>query len=232
MKVYQNYPLKDLNAFKVEVKTKYFVVISNSKDLKVLKPYAKEKIYILGNGTNTLFTKINIKGIKIKSENKNTVKIQVGSGENWHEFVTWAVEHNFGGTENLALIPGQVGSSPIQNIGAYGTELSQILDSLKTYEIETDKERTFTKYECGFSYRNSIFKHELKNKFIITSVTFILTKNPVFDISYTSPYDSLSRELENSSTKPYTIKDVYDSVVKIRKRKFPDWIKLGTAGSF
>ncbi len=185
MKVQHNISLKPYNTFGIDVKAKKFVTITSKKELKkVLKTNCKNP-FILGAGSNMLLTKdvenlvihLNTKGKKIlKKSSQETVFVKVKAGENWHQFVLWCIANDFGGLENLSLIPGNVGTAPIQNIGAYGCELKDVFYACKAVEIKTQKTKKFTLKDCNFDYRNSIFKNTLKGKYIITSVTFKLTK--------------------------------------------------------
>ena len=172
---------------------------------------------------------LDFKGISIDRENDNSVHITVNSGENWHEFVLWCISQGFGGVENLSLIPGNVGTCPIQNIGAYGVEVKDTITKVEALEIETGKLLTFSNAECQFGYRNSIFKNEAKGKYILTSVSFQLTKN---QHQLNTSYGAIETALqENKITNP-TIKDVSDAVIAIRKSKLPDPKEIGNSGSF
>ncbi|TVQ04972.1 MAG: UDP-N-acetylmuramate dehydrogenase [Balneolaceae bacterium] len=199
--------------------------------------FRKENPFILGGGSNILLKrdlkrpvlKISITGIRVAEENDEDILIETGAGENWHKLVAWAVERNYGGIENLALIPGTVGAAPIQNIGAYGVELEQVFESLQCYDFLNDTEKTFRREECGFGYRDSIFKRELKHRFIITYVTLRLKKKN--HIPNTS-YHALAAYLEEKNVINPNVGDVFDAVVAIRRSKLPDPELLGNAGSF
>ena len=169
-----------------------------------------------------------LKGESIVKEDEAHVYLKVNAGENWHKLVLSCVEKGWGGIENLSLIPGSVGASPIQNIGAYGVELKDVFDSLEALDISTRKIRTFSKGECNFGYRNSIFKNELKNKVVITSVTFKLQKNAEPKVDYKALVDLL----EDKGIFSPTIKDVSEAVIEVRKSKLPDPAKIGNTGSF
>ena len=198
MKIHRNSSLKKFNTFNVDELAQLIIEIDNISDLPNILSNKKDEILVLGGGSNILFTKpyngliINLKnkGKKIIQEDENTVLVEVSAGENWHEFVLWAIKNNFGGLENLSLIPGNLGAAPIQNIGAYGVELKDIFYSCKGLMLDTLSEFEFKKTECKFDYRTSIFKSTLKNKTVITSVKLILTKSKHnFNICllYTSP---------------------------------------------
>ena len=172
---------------------------------------------------------IGIKGISIDREEKNVVYITVNAGENWHELVLWCVDNNYGGIENLSLIPGNVGTCPIQNIGAYGIEVKDTISKVEALEIETGKLVSFSNDECNFGYRNSIFKNEVKGKYIITSVSFKLTKDTH---QLNTTYGAIDVELASKEIKSPTLKDVSDAVIAIRKSKLPDPKEIGNSGSF
>tara|TARA_Y100000746_G_C15383437_1_gene399130 strand:- start:35 stop:1054 length:1020 start_codon:yes stop_codon:yes gene_type:complete len=236
--VKSNFPLKKFNTFNISAKAKYFFEFLDELSLlKILKnkKYKNEKLLILGGGSNLLFSrdydgiilKNSISGIKIISEDKNSLIVEVGAGENWHDFVIWSVEKNLSGIENLALIPGLVGASPIQNIGAYGMEVKDTIIQVTYIDIKTGIIKTLKNNECDFSYRNSIFKKELKNKIVITRVTFKLSKK---DLNITK-YGAIKYELESLQKLP-SCKSICQAVINIRTRKLPDPNKLGNSGSF
>ena len=200
MKIQHNISLKHYNTFGIDATAFRFASVNSITDL--IDVLAKEPtVFVLGGGSNLLLTSdfkalvlhVDLKGINIIEETENDIFIKVQAGENWHEFVLWCIENDFGGLENLSLIPGNVGTSPIQNIGAYGVELKDVFYKLKAIEIATQKRRVFTKAECEFGYRNSIFKNELKGKYIITSVIFKLTKKK-HKLNYS--YGAIQTELE------------------------------------
>lgn len=239
MQLLQNHSLKNLNTFGVDVKAKLFAdVFSEDEMIELLttKKVNREKKLILGGGSNILFTKdfdglvikVSISGIKIIDDFDNLVVIEAGAGVIWDELVKFCVNKNYGGIENLTLIPGTVGAAPIQNIGAYGQELADTFVSLNGVFIDSNENGSFSKDECNFSYRSSIFKEELKNKFIITSVRLKLTKHPKPNTSYKTLSDYLSkRGLSNPS-----INDTRSAVAEIRRSKLPDPVVIGNAGSF
>lgn len=193
--------------------------------------------FVLGGGSNILFLddpdqpilKVSIKGKEIVEQKTDSVKIEIGAGENWHKFVTWAVENDFGGVENLALIPGTVGAAPIQNIGAYGVELEEVFKSLELFDMRDGRFKTFHKQDCRFAYRDSIFKQQLKGEVVVTRVTLNLsTENHKIVVSYKSLQSYLSEKgIQNPS-----IRDIYDAVIDIRRSKLPDPDLIGNAGSF
>ena len=206
-----------------------------SKNIKKIKNQKKSwDILILGGGSNLLLTndfsgltiKINIKGIQIIEESEELVIVKVAAGENWHEFVNWCLENDFGGIENLALIPGSVGAAPIQNIGAYGVELESVFLECEAISIDTGEIIKFSKNDCKFSYRDSIFKNELKGKFVITYVKFSLSRAPHYiNTSYRVLDDKIKGKVK-------TIKNIAETIIKIRSEKLPNPEKIGNAGSF
>ncbi len=236
MKIQNNISLKNYNTFGINAKASQFVSVNSITDL--LEVLSKEKnIFVLGGGSNLLLTSdlnklvlhVDLKGISIIEETENDVLIKVQAGENWHEFVLWCIKNGFGGLENLSLIPGNVGTSPIQNIGAYGMEIKDCFHKLKAIEITTQKSRIFTKDKCNFGYRNSVFKNELKGKYIITSVIFKLTKKN-HKLNYS--YGAIQTELEKRRIENPTIKDISDTVIDIRNSKLPNPKEIGNSGSF
>lgn len=237
--------LENYNSFRVVAKAKYFIEIKNADDIfeiannKEIKDLSK---IILGGGNNTLFTKdfdglvikLDIKGEKVIGETDEYIILEAGAGEDWHELVSYAVQNNWGGIENLALIPGTVGAAPIQNIAAYGQNFSNVFYSLDAINLETGELKTFNKNECQFAYRTSIFKKDLKDRYAIVLVRIKLLKNPDIDTSYYQigiTHDSIQNELKTIASEPYTIKDVYNAVINIRKRKLPDVNIIPNAGS-
>ncbi len=234
MKINKEASLKKFNTFNVSETANFIYEVEEINELKEILSDSKGKTLILGGGSNILFTKrfkgtiINLKnkGIKVISENKDSIIVEVCAGENWNDFVIWAIENNYGGIENLSLIPGNVGAAPIQNIGAYGVELKDIFYSCSGIELDSLKEFEMNKSECKFSYRNSIFKNELKDKVVITSIKLNLTKdNHHFNISY----KDLKENLSNSEL---SLKVISDEVIKIRQSKLPDHKSVGNCGSF
>ena len=239
MKIEKNKSLKNNNTFGIDVSARKYVEIYDEDELKQLLSLSElkdEAKLVLGGGSNILFThdyngiviKNSIPGIKIIFEDEKLCLVKAGAGVIWNDLVLFAVEKNLGGIENLISIPGTVGAAPVQNIGAYGEELQNTFHSLKGIYIETGKESVFEKEECKFGYRESIFKEELKEKFIITYVILELYKNPqpVFN------YGTIKNELEKLPSENYSIKDVSDIIAKIRNDKLPDPTAIGNAGSF
>lgn len=238
MQISKNISLKPYNTFGIDVLANHFVTVSSINELKTvlkLKDYPNK--FVLGGGSNMLLTKniealvihVNLKGISIISEDENTATIKVNAGENWHEFVLWSLKHDFGGLENLSLIPGNVGTAPIQNIGAYGVELKDSFVSCEGLCIETHKIKTFSKTDCDFGYRNSIFKQQEKGKYVIVSVTFKLSKKAhQLNINY----GSIASQLELMNISNPTIQDVSKAVIAIRESKLPNPKDIGNSGSF
>jgi UDP-N-acetylmuramate dehydrogenase len=232
--------LSHYNTLGVFAVASHFVEVTSASQLTdlFLKSFFDKQIpFVLGAGSNILFLddpsqpiiKVSIRGKEIVEDQPNSVKVEIGAGENWHDFVTWAIENNFGGVENLALIPGTVGAAPIQNIGAYGVELDQVFDSLELFDMEDGTFKKFGKNECRFGYRDSIFKQELKGKIIVTRVTLNLTKN---NHAIEDSYNSLQSYLKEKEINKPTIRDIYDAVIDIRSSKLPDPKLIGNAGSF
>ena len=239
MKIVTNHPLKDYNTFGIDVKAKLFVEINSVEDINELlrsKEFINEPKFILGGGSNLLFTKdynglickISIPGIRVIEEDDQNVLIEAGAGVLWDDLVNFAIENNYGGIENLILIPGTVGAAPIQNIGAYGQELAETFHSVNGVLLESVETKTLLKDECKFGYRDSIFKNELKNIIIITSVRLRLNKNPKSQLSY----QEVKNDSENQDISNPTIKDVSRLITKIRRAKLPDPKELRNAGSF
>ncbi|HCA07346.1 UDP-N-acetylmuramate dehydrogenase [Chryseobacterium sp.] len=236
----ENFSLKPYNTFGVDVNAKYFIEVQTLEELRDAINYSKNhhlSILFLGGGSNILLTKdfdglaikLSLKGIDEKDLNDNEVLVTAKAGENWHEFVMHSLEKNYGGLENLSLIPGNVGTSPMQNIGAYGTEIKDIFVSCSVLDLENLELRTFNLEECRFGYRDSIFKQEGKGKYVILEVTFKLTKK---DHHIKTEYGAIKTELENLGITQPTIQDVSKVVISIRQSKLPDPKETGNAGSF
>jgi len=237
VKIQENISLKPYNTFGLDVRAKQFVSVNSITELKDALNQKQSDKFILGGGSNMLLTKdikalvihINLKGINIVSQTDDHVIINAKAGENWHEFVLWCINHGFGGVENLSLIPGNVGTAPIQNIGAYGVELKDVFVSCNAIHIDKLSTETFSNSSCKFGYRDSIFKSNVKNQYIITDVTFKLTKkNHQFNIGY----GAITNELENKNVSIPSIKAISDAVIAIRQSKLPDPKEIGNSGSF
>lgn len=238
MHIQQNISLKSYNTFGIDAKAKFFVSVNSVSELEeILKSKDYPNSFILGGGSNMLLTKdidalvihINIKGIEIVSEKNGAVIVKANAGENWHEFVLWCLKNDFGGIENLSLIPGNVGSAPIQNIGAYGVELKDVFISCEAIEVKSQQLKTFTNTDCKFGYRESIFKQDIKRQYIITSVTFQLTaKNHKLN----TEYGTISEQLKDMGITNPTIQDISKAVIAIRQSKLPDPKEIGNSGSF
>ena len=235
----RNQSLKNYNTFGIDVNATAFVNITSIDQLKqiIRENNHQLPLFVLSGGSNMLLTKnvdalvlhLNTKGIEVVNEDENFVWLEVQAGEIWHDFVLFTLDQNLGGLENLSLIPGKVGSSPIQNIGAYGVEIKDTMHSLTALNLETLETETFTNADCAFGYRESVFKNQLKNKYIITSVTFKLKKAP--HILHTS-YGAIQQELDANQIENPTIKDVSNAVIAIRQSKLPDPKEIGNSGSF
>ena len=238
MTIISNFSLKKYNTFRIEAFAKQFVAVQSISELvTVLKENVLEKKFILGGGSNMLLTQdvdalvihIDLKGKKIIQEDENFVWVQSQAGENWHELVLWTINQDFGGFENMSLIPGNVGTTPIQNIGAYGTEIKDTFVSCEAMKIDNQEIKTFNKADCQFGYRESIFKNELKDQYIITSVIFKLTKkNHKINISY----GDIAQQLTAKDIVKPSLKEVSNAVIAIRQSKLPDPKVLGNSGSF
>ncbi|WP_306353071.1 UDP-N-acetylmuramate dehydrogenase [Flavobacterium sp. '19STA2R22 D10 B1'] len=238
MEIKTTFSLKNFNTFGIEAKAKKFVAIQSIDELKtVLKENSDEPKFILGGGSNMLLTQdinalvihVNLKGKRVIQEDENYVWVEAQAGENWHEFVLWCIDQDFGGLENMSLIPGNVGTTPIQNIGAYGTEIKDTFVSCTALAIKDLQLADFTNAECHFGYRESIFKHEAKDQYIITSVIFKLTRK---DHKLNTSYGAINTALEQNNITTPTIKDVSNAVIAIRQSKLPDPKVLGNSGSF
>ncbi|WP_339664736.1 UDP-N-acetylmuramate dehydrogenase [Maribacter arcticus] len=238
MIIHENFSLKNYNTFSIDAKARYFVEANSVKKLQeILGNNDYPRKILIGGGSNMLLTNdidalfihVNLKGKWIVNESDDTVSVKVMAGENWHEMVLWTLENNYGGLENMSLIPGNTGTAPIQNIGAYGVELKDSFVSCEAIRIEDLQLITLTKEECKFGYRDSYFKNEGKDKFVITSVTFSLTKN---NHKINSGYGAIEEQLERDAIKNPTIKDISNAIIAIRQSKLPDPKVLGNSGSF
>ena len=239
MNIIENNPLLKLNTFGVDVKAKYFTSINTINELiEVTKTnvFKDLELLILGGGSNILFTKDfdglvilnNIKGKEIIEQNQQSIFLKIGAGENWHELVMYCVDNGWGGIENLSLIPGNTGTAPMQNIGAYGVEIKETFVELEALEISSGKIVKFNNSDCEFGYRESVFKNKMKNQYIILNITLELKKNPVLNINY----GDVKAILESQNIKNPAIKEVSNAIISIRQSKLPDPKKIGNSGSF
>lgn len=237
MNIIENHSLKNYNTFGVEAKAKYFAEISSEEDLiQLLTDYQNVPTLFLGGGSNILLTqdfdglaiKLNLNGICEEHISEEKVLISAKAGENWHEFVQYCLKKNYGGLENLSLIPGNVGTCPVQNIGAYGVEIKDYFHSCKVLNLSNLEIQTLSKEECNFGYRDSIFKQR-KGEFVILEVSFLLTKkNHLIKVEY----GAIKSELEKMAVENPTIQEVSQAVMNIRQSKLPDPKKVGNVGSF
>ena len=239
MKIEHDYNLSKLNTFGIKIKAKFFVEIDNETDLSelfILPEFRQNKKIFLGGGSNILFTEnfngivvLNkLKGMEILSEDVESAVIRSMSGENWHDLVIFTVRRGYWGIENLSLIPGTVGAAPMQNIGAYGAELKNVLENVETFDIATGIKRIFSREECKLGYRDSIFKNELKDKYFISAITLKLSKIGEKNTSY----KALQEHLEKNKIEVKNPKNISDAVIFIRQSKLPDPKVIGNAGSF
>ena len=239
MTLYENYSLKELNTFGLDVKARWYVEVNSTEDLVLILNDEKNKNenkLILGGGSNILFTgdfngvviRNKIEKIEKVSEDDDYVFITAGAGLNWHTFVLYTVEHKYQGLENLSLIPGCVGAAPIQNIGAYGNEIRNTFQHLHALSFEDGEIHLFDAETCRFGYRDSIFKHEGKNKYCILDVTFRLNKRGKLNTSY----GAIEEQLKRMNVSEPNLSDVSNAVIAIRKSKLPDPLVIGNAGSF
>lgn len=235
--IVENVDLTRFNTFGIKANAKRFARFTSIAELDNLIPLIKnEMLLVLGGGSNILLTgdfdglvlKNEIKGIEVIEENDEFVVLKSGAGEVWHEFVLKCIASGYGGVENLSLIPGSVGAGPMQNIGAYGVEIKDVFESLEAYHIENRRIEIFSKEDCQFGYRESVFKRGLKGQYIICSVTFRLSKIPVIN----TRYGAIEEELQKTGVTNPTIRDVSNAVINIRTSKLPDPAVIGNAGSF
>lgn len=239
MNLQPDFPLKERNTFGIDVKARYFARFESVEELQQLltlpEVQSLEKL-ILGGGSNLLFTKDfegvvlqnDIRGIEVLREDGDEVYIKAGGGVVWHDLVLYALQHNYGGIENLSLIPGTVGAAPLQNIGAYGVELKDVFHELEAVHLPTGEVHLFDNATCRFGYRESVFKNELKGQFVVTSVVFRLSKKHVLNTSY----GAITTTLQEMQVQQPSIQDVSAAVCHIRQSKLPDPKQIGNAGSF
>ena len=241
MQIQENYNIRSYNTFGINVNARRFAAFDNIGQLStLLKDHRHMPLYILGGGSNILFTedypglilKNNLKGIQLLKQDADYYYVQVAAGEPWHPFVVYCVDHGYAALENLSLIPGLAGASPMQNIGAYGVEIKDRFFELEAMHLEDQHIRTFTKADCQFGYRESIFKTSLKGQYVILSVTFRLLKKPELRLEYGAIKEELQKAGIDLSTATPTIRDVSEAVIRIRQSKLPDPAKIGNAGSF
>lgn len=239
MNIQQNISLKPYNSFGIDVKAKALAPFSSVEELKEglsAAPAVNSPLLVLGGGSNILFTKDfdglilknELRGIEVTGEDEAHVYIKAAAGENWHRFVMFCVGNNYAGLENLSLIPGNVGASPMQNIGAYGAEIKDVFEELEAFHIKERTIKKFTATECEFGYRESVFKRKFRDQFIILSVTYRLNKKPSFNTSY----GAIGQELEKMGVQELSIQAVSQAVINIRSSKLPDPKVIGNAGSF
>jgi UDP-N-acetylmuramate dehydrogenase len=236
--IQHNVSLQPYNTFGIDVHASAFARFSSVSELEALlaENDGKYPLFILGGGSNVLLTrslnvlalKNEIHGFEHLNETETTIDVKVGAGEEWHGFVRYCVEKGWGGVENLSLIPGSVGASPMQNIGAYGVEIKDCFVSLEAYHIATGAVHTFSAEDCAFGYRESVFKRELKGQYVITTVTYRLSKHPQFNTAY----GAIQSELEAMGVKELSVAAISQAVMNIRRSKLPDPKELGNAGSF
>ena len=239
MIVANNVSSKGMNTFGLDVNFSTLITLTNRRDLESLAPYLQDQeVVILGGGSNVLLTKdVNHPVCHIRTLGKQVIQerdtydlVKIEAGENWHKLVLWAVEKGYGGIENLALIPGKCGAGPMQNIGAYGVEIKDVLQSVTAYNLEDGKTYTFHNSECGFGYRTSYFKTKWKGQFIILDIVLKLTKPSHHQLNLS--YGAIAKTLEEKGILSPSIKNVADTVIEIRQSKLPDPAQLGNAGSF
>ncbi|MET0635288.1 MAG: UDP-N-acetylmuramate dehydrogenase [Chitinophagaceae bacterium] len=237
MQVQENFSLKDYNSFGITANARYFSAIRSITELQeVLAWHRRQPALILGGGSNILLTKDvdglvirnEMKGISKVQEDDNAVYLKSGAGENWHSLVQYTINNDLGGLENLSLIPGNVGASPMQNIGAYGVELKDVFHELTAFNLEEKTNYIFRTKDCAFGYRDSVFKNKYKGQFLITDVTFRLSKKPVFHIEY----GAIRKELESMGITEPGLRTISQAIINIRTSKLPDPKQIGNAGSF
>ena len=237
MNIAHDVSLKKYNTFGIDAKASSFVSVNTLDELKEALSTTTKRKFVLGGGSNMLIKNdiealvihINLKGIEVVKEDNDSIWLEVAAGENWHSFVMHCVNNNYGGVENLALIPGNTGSSPVQNIGAYGVELKDVFDSCSAINRNSLESKIFTHSDCKFGYRESIFKNEAKDLYVITSVTFKLSKK---DHNLNTGYGAIQEVLKQKEIKNPTIKEIAEAVILIRSSKLPDPKLLGNSGSF
>lgn len=239
MNIQENISLKPFNTFGIAKKARFFTLADSLESLKQALTWAKsnhQNVLVLGGGSNILLIsdfeglviKVELKGIQTVREDEDHIWVKVGAGEVWHDWVMYSIAQNWAGLENLSLIPGTVGASPMQNIGAYGVEIKEVFENLEALDRTSLRIKTFSSDDCGFGYRESVFKHQLKDQYVICSVTFKLKKSPVFKVEYGAIQDVLKEK----GVEKLSLRSVSDAVISIRKSKLPDPAQIGNAGSF
>lgn len=235
--IHAEYPLKTLNTFGINVNAQHFVQLENMRDARLLlknSVYYTPAIWVLGGGSNVLFlgdveglvVQPVFKSIEIMANTTDYVDLRVGAGVNWDDLVAYAVENGWGGLENLSYIPGSVGASPVQNIGAYGVEAKDTITSVETIDLNTFEYIDFTNEQCEFGYRSSIFKLKYKNRLVVTHVTFRLQKHPQFVLNYANIEERVK------SKGSVCLKNVRETIIEVRQGKLPEPCEVGSAGSF
>lgn len=239
MQIQTNVPLRSLNTFGLDAHARFFADVQSVEELKALlrdPQWAGTPKFILGGGSNILLTRDidalvihpGIRGITVVEESEETITLKAGAGEVWHDFVMHCVDNGYGGVENLSLIPGTIGAAPMQNIGAYGVEVKNVIASVEAVDIATGEKREFSNAECAFGYRESVFKKALKNQYVITGATFTLSKKPVLNAAY----GDVQKTLQEMGAETPTIRDISEAIMRIRRSKLPDPAEIGNAGSF
>lgn len=239
LSIKENYALKPYNTFGIDVYAQYFAGVDSIAELQECLHWVNGRpvnSMMLGGGSNVLFTgniegiviKNNLKGIEKTGEDENHVYLKVGAGEIWHQFVLFCLSNNYAGVENLALIPGCAGASPMQNIGAYGVEVKEVFHELTAVHRKTLEQVVFSEGDCGFGYRESVFKNKYKDQFVITHVTYRLNKQSRFNIAY----GAIRQELEKANVQELSVNAIAEAVIAIRSSKLPDPAQIGNAGSF
>jgi len=239
LNIIKNFSLKQYNTFGIDVNAKEFAAFTSVDELTELlssKSHTNTHNLVLGGGSNILFTKNidgivlknELKGIELIKEDQHHFYVKAAAGENWHQFVLHCIKHNYAGLENLSLIPGNIGASPMQNIGAYGVEIKDVFEGLEALKKSDQSIHLFTTNDCEFGYRESVFKRKYKDEFVILNVIFRLNKIPVYNTSY----GAIEQELEKMNVKDLSIQAISQAVINIRSSKLPDPNKIGNAGSF
>lgn len=239
MQIRENISLQPFNTFGIQAHARYFAPFTTVDELKELLSYKQQATnprLILGGGSNILLTKDfdglilknEVGRIEVVQEDQEYIYVKAGAGVNWHQFVLYCIDKNYAGVENLSLIPGNCGASPMQNIGAYGVEIKDVFHELEAFHIEDQVIKTFSLEECQFGYRESVFKRQYKGQFVIISITYRLRKRPLFNTSY----GAINQELEHMGVKELSIQAISQAVINIRTSKLPDWREVGNAGSF